>query len=197
MSNLLNIFGYCIIPKNTLFFHGVNENKEKIEDYIFFGTKYRTALFYGDDIQIWKSKSEIQVPFLIEYVNWRAKAISSIPALYDAIFPEESHIKYHDLDIKQNPERVSKFITALYTNYNTTGFLTSEESGAMELEICLFSKKEALSKLTLIETSDKKMTNNYKDSLRKIKIFPCENSLQNQIKNKRRSSIWNRRGRFL
>ena len=156
MSEIILKYGHCIIPKNTFLFRG--HLSEKFEDVMFFATKIWMAKNVGKGIQVWKTKSDIEVGFFVNYLNSRSHAVSSIPKIYSTFFPEEKQFELSDLDIKLNPKRMVKLVS--YENRE-------------ELEICFINKKKTESSLIFVESSNKNNALYFKDSLSKIKIFPA------------------------
>ena len=169
MSEIILKYGHCIIPKNTFLFRG--HLSEKFEDVMFFATKIWMAKNVGKGIQVWKTKSDIEVGFFVNYLNPRSHAVSSIPKIYSTFFPEEKQFELSDLDIKLNPKRMVKLVSRLKSE-NILGWLTSYENRE-ELEICFINKKKTESSLIFVESSNKNNALYFKDSLSKIKIFPA------------------------
>lgn len=169
---LTDRFGYCKIPKDTLLFRG-HEDTTTL-DCMFFSTKQWVASAFNEKIQVWKTTTEIKILFLVEFLNDRSWAISSLPRLYAEIFPLERNFKLDDLDIKHwNIERRDKLVRELFDKYCINGWLTSIE-GKIELEVCLFDRQENSKQLELIDFNDRKNKKYFKDSLEKIKIFPTK-----------------------
>lgn len=169
MQDLTTIFGNCIIPKNTFLFRGHSDNS--LNDSMFFATKHRIAGAFNDKIQVWKTTTEIQVLFLVEYLTDRSWTISALPRLYKTIFPQESNSNFDDLDIKhENLERRNKIARALFDNYKISGWLSSLENN-MEIEICLFDKFANHNQIAQIDISDRANDFYFKDSLFNIEIF--------------------------
>ena len=77
MNNLRDIFGYCIIPKNTILFRGHAD--ASTNDCMFFTTKKWVAGVFNENIQIWKTATDIE--------------------LYNNIFPTERNLNFDDIDI--------------------------------------------------------------------------------------------------
>jgi hypothetical protein len=171
MIKLTDIYGQCIIPKNTLLFRGHNEST--INDCMFFATKlYVASAFNRKKIQVWQTKKDIQILFLVDDINANSWTHSALPQVFNSLFPLESNPDFNDLDIKQkNINRRNKLTRKLFDEYNTLGWLTSLEN-RVELEICLFDKQANANHLKLIDIVDSKNKTYYKDSLDRIKIFP-------------------------
>ncbi len=69
-DRLIETFGYCIMPKNTILFRGHED--DRYSDVMFFGTKHVVAMaFSKNNIQVWKTTKELQILFLVEYLTGR------------------------------------------------------------------------------------------------------------------------------
>ncbi len=142
---------------------------------MFFATKFWVAGVFKDTIQVWKTKTEIQVLFLVDYLNNSSWTTSALPQLFNSIFPANSYSDFDDLDIKHSDiNRRNKLVKKLFDEYNISGWLTSLEN-KVELEVCLFDKQANTNQLQLVDTVDSKNKNYFKDSLDRIKIFPTRN----------------------
>lgn len=173
MTKLADIYGYCIIPKNTLLFRGHSD--ASFEDCMFFATKRFVAGAFNDTIQVWKTATDIQVLFLVEYLNHRSWAISALPQLFNSIFPSDSNPNFDDLDIKHwDTNRRNKLVRKLFDDYKIFGWLTSLEN-KVELEVCLFDKETNSKQLLPFEKVGRGNKNYFKDSLCEIKILPSKN----------------------
>lgn len=173
MQQLKKIYGYCIIPKNIFLFRGHTD--KSFDDCMFFGTKYSVATAFNDTIQVWKTTTDIEVLFLVEYLTGSSWTISALPRLYNSIFPADSNPNFNDLDIKHwDVNRRNKLLQKLFYDYKISGWLTSLEN-RVEIEVCLFDKQTNSKQLILIDTCDRKNEKYFKDSLQKIKTFPSEN----------------------
>jgi hypothetical protein len=169
MKDLNQIFGHCIIPKNTYLYRG--HSNSAIEDCMFFATKHWVASAFNDSIQIWKTTTDISVLFLVDYVTKNSWYISSLPKLYSIIFKDEVNHNFTDLDIKHwDLEIRNKLVHKLYSEFQISGWLSSLEN-RVEMEICLFNKQANSIQLILDSTSEKGNKEYYKDSLQKIKIY--------------------------
>ncbi len=85
MQHLRDIYGYCILPKNTLLFRGHPDTS--MNDCMFFATKKWVAGVFNQNVQIWKTTTDIELLFLVEHVKHNSWTISSLPHLYANIFP--------------------------------------------------------------------------------------------------------------
>ena len=168
MNKIINQYGQCIIPKNTFLFRGYSNSD--YQDVMFFTTKLRIAKIIENQVQVWITKSDIEVGFFVKYLNSRAHAISSIPEIYSNYFPKESQFQFNDLDIKLNPEKMSKLVSNLKQD-KVSGWLTSYED-KQEVEVCIIDKQISLASLFFVENSDIRNSKYFKDSLLKIKLFP-------------------------
>ncbi len=166
-------YGHCIIPKNTFLFRG--HSNKSLDDCMFFATKHFVANAFNDNVQVWKTTTDIKVLFLVEHLNWLSWTTSALPSLFNSIFKEESNSNFDDLDIKHwDIVRRNKLVRKLFDDYKISGWLTSLEN-KVELEICLFDKQANSKQLAFVETSDRNKKINLKDSLEKIKLFPTKN----------------------
>lgn len=191
--NLKNIFGYCVIPKDTLLYRGHTDKEFK--DCMFFALKFWVARAFNRSVQVWRTTKEIEILFLVESVDFRSWTESAIPRLFKTIFPDEASNNYDDLDIKHhNIQRRNKLIRKLNSDFGLTGWLTSLE-GAIELEICLFEGTQ----IELCEIVNEDSENYFKDSLKQIDVFPTEDfyartydKIRNRSKERLdRIEIWN------
>jgi hypothetical protein len=170
MQQLIDAYGSCIIPKNTFLFRG--QKNTSVDDCMFFTTKLWVAGAFNETIQVWKTKTDIQILFLVDYLNYSSCAISSMPQLDNIIFPEDIHSGLDDLDIKHKDiSRRNKLVRKLYDEYQISGWLTSLEN-KVELEVCLFDKQANTNHLELLETVHGKNKKYFKDSLEIISIYP-------------------------
>ncbi len=76
MNYLRAIYGYCIIPKNTLLYRVHFDTS--INDCMFFTTKKWVAGVFNENIQIWKTATDIELLFLVEHVNQSSWTISAL-----------------------------------------------------------------------------------------------------------------------
>jgi len=172
MNNLRDIYGYCILPKNTLLFRGHSDTS--MNDCMFFATKKWVAGVFNQNVQIWKTTTDIELLFLVEHANHNSWTISALPHLYNNIFPTESNHNFNDLDIKHwDKNRRDKLVRKLYEAYNISGWLTSLEN-KVEMEVCLFDKQANASQLILVDTINKNDKSYFKDSLDSISILPSQ-----------------------
>jgi hypothetical protein len=172
MNNLRDIYGYCILPKNTLLFRGHADSS--INDCMFFTTKKWVAGAFNQNVQIWKTTTDIELLFLVEHVNHNSWTTSALPHLYSNIFPTESNHSFDDLDIKQwDKNRRDKLVRKLYDAYNISGWLSSLEN-KVEMEVCLFDKHANANQLILVDTINKKDKRYFRDSLDSIRILPSK-----------------------
>ena len=171
MIKLTDIYGQCIIPKNTFLFRGHDDTT--INDCMFFTTKHWVAsAFNRKTIQVWQTKKDIQILFLVNDINANSWTHSALPEVFNRLFPSESNPNFNDLDIKHNDiNRRNKLARKLFDEYKTSGWLTSLEN-RVELEICLFNKQSNANHLKIIDIVDSKNKTYFKDSLDRIKIFP-------------------------
>lgn len=172
MQHLRDIYGYCILPKNTLLFRGHSDTS--MNDCMFFATKKWVAGVFNQNVQIWKTTSDIELLFLVEHVKHNSWTISALPHLYTNIFPTESNHNFDELDIKHwDKNRRDKLVRKLYDTYNISGWLSSLEN-KVEIEVCLFDKHANASQLILVDTINKKDKRYFRDSLDSIRILPSK-----------------------
>jgi hypothetical protein len=137
---------------------------------MFFATKYWVAKGFFDKVQVWKTKIDIKIIFLVEYLNHMSWTISALPRLYNSVFPLDSNPDFNDLDIKHwDINRRNKLVRMLFDNYKISGWFTSLEN-KVELEVCLFDKQANSNQLLLIDICEKNKKY-IKDSLQRIKVF--------------------------
>jgi hypothetical protein len=169
LNPLKETYGYCIIPKGTLLYRG---HTEAIQDCMFFATKKWVAGAFYEQVQIWKTRNDIEVLFLVDSLDERSWAKSAIPQLYQVLFPEEKSIDLTDLDIKhRNSDRLNKLVHELFVGHEISGWLSSIE-GKVEMEVCLFDKETNESHLQLLTIVDRNDVSHFKDSLNSIHVFP-------------------------
>jgi hypothetical protein len=201
-ANLFEKFGHCTIPKGTLLFHGTPDNE--LRDCMFFGLTFFVGGVFHNSVQVWRVKKDIDVLFLCASVAWVCRVNSSIPKLFNLIFPEQQDQNFNDLDIKHfDHNRRNGFTEELHSKYAIRGWLSSLE-GNTELEVCLFKKETVNSFLELVKVHEKKEKIFYKNSLRKIKVFPPPTFYNESIDNLVRAarpgsdakSLWNQYKRF-
>lgn len=123
MENILKEFGKCIVSSNTLLFRG--HTNQNISDNMFFATKFHLAKSFGKTVQVWKTKREFEVIFLVDFLRKDAKAISSIPMVYHSLFPNEKVPNLSDLSIKQDFRTRDLFCNKLYFEHNIIGWFSS------------------------------------------------------------------------
>jgi hypothetical protein len=171
MQQLTDIYGHCIIPKNTLLFRGHKDSS--VDDCMFFATNQWVAGAFNETIQVWKTKTDIQILFLVDYLNDRSWTISAFPQLVNSIFLEDTNSEVDYLDIKQKDiNKRNKLVRKLFDEHQISGWLTSVEN-KVELEVCLFDTQSNTNQLEFLETVDRKSKKYLKDSLESISIYPA------------------------
>lgn len=171
-DTLRDIYGYCIIPKNTLLYRGHSDIS--IDDCMFFATKKWVAGAFNENIQIWKTTTDIEVLFLVEHVTYNSWTKSALPRLYNNIFSTDCNTNFDDLDIKHwDINRRNNLVRKLYDEYTISGWLSSIEN-KVELEVCLFDKHANASQIILVGTTYSNDQKYFKDSLERIRIFPTK-----------------------
>ncbi len=181
MQHLRDIYGYCILPKNTLLFRGHSDTS--MNDCMFFATKKWVAGVFNQNVQIWKTTTDIELLFLVEHVKHNSWTISSLPHLYANIFPTESNHNFDGLDIKHwDKNRRDKLVRKLYDAYNISGWLSSLEN-KVEMEICLFDEHANTSQLILVDTIHKNDRRYFRDSLDSMSVLPAKHFYEETNKN--------------
>jgi hypothetical protein len=141
---------------------------------MFFSTKKWVAGVFNENVQIWKTTTDIELLFLVEHVNQNSWTFSALPHLYNTLFPTERNINFDDLDIKRwDKNRRDMLVRKLYDANNISGWLSSLEN-KVEMEVCLFDKDANASQLILVDTIHKKDKTYFKDSLDSIRILPSK-----------------------
>jgi hypothetical protein len=141
---------------------------------MFFTTKKWVAGVFNENVQIWKTTTDIELLFLVEHVNQNSWTTSALPHLYNNLFPTERKLNFDDLDIKHwDKNRRDKLVRKLYDAYNISGWLSSLEN-KVEMEVCLFDKHANTSQLILVDTIHKNDKTYFKDSLDSIRILPSK-----------------------
>lgn len=167
MSDFFEKYGYCEVPKGTLLYRG---HAPRYQNDIFFGTKYSTVTSYGNGVEIWKSKKNFKVIFLIRHLDTGGRAISSIADIYYDLYPEATERNLIDLDIKQVVHRRIPFVKCLFDKHNLAGWFSSIED-TEDTEICLFDNQNIDELMELVGTSsDRKKYQ--EDSLKKLRLYP-------------------------
>jgi hypothetical protein len=141
---------------------------------MFFTTKKWVAGVFNENVQIWKTTTDIELLFLVDHVNQNSWTTSALPYLYNNLFPTERKLNFNDLDIKHwDKNRRDQLVRKLYDAYNISGWLSSLEN-KVEMEVCLFDKHANTSQLILVDTINKNDKTYFKDSLDSIRILPSK-----------------------
>lgn len=176
-------FGHCFIPEGTILFRG---HKERDHNQImFFGMTPLVAGAFHENVQIWKTCTDIEVVFLVESLTERSWAKSAIPALYKVVFPFSNELT--DMAIKhENIALRNAFLHKLNKKYGVAGWLSSLE-GSIDLEICLVDcRNENRLVIEMTGTYNDGDEESFKNALRTIKIFPTQtfiNTTRNDLYN--------------
>lgn len=171
-----------------MLFRGYADSSFK--DCTFFATTFTGASAWNDNIQIWKTTTEIEILFAVEYVNSDTIGISALPAIFNSIFPLESDPNFIDLDIKhRNIKRRNKFVNKLFSEYQISGWLTSVENNSFN-EVCLFDMQTNSMRIELAEITNHKNKRYYKDSLQKIKFNLPQSFYDRTLKELNKYSIF-------
>lgn len=181
-------YGYAVVPKNTLLYRG--HKSEAVSDCMFFALKHYVASAFNKQVQIWKTSQDIEVLFLVDYINERSWTFSALPRLYNELFPEDNNSTYSDLDIKHwNIERRDKLVKKLHNEHQVNGWLTSVENHH-ELEICLFGEQTCSQTIKFIDVFNDG-NKYYKDSLRHIDVFPTASFFETSYEEIRSNNYYN------
>jgi hypothetical protein len=141
---------------------------------MFFTTKKWVAGVFNENVQIWKTTTDIELLFLVEHVNQNSWTFSALPHLYNNLFPTERKLNFNDLDIKHwDKNKIDKLVRTLYDANKISGWLSSLEN-KVEMEVCLFDKQANASQLILVDTINKNDKTYFKDSLDSIRILPSK-----------------------
>jgi hypothetical protein len=141
---------------------------------MFFTTKKWVAGVFNENVQIWKTTTDIELLFLVEHVNQNSWTTSALPHLYNNLFPTERNLNSDDFDIKHwDKNKRDKLVRKLYDANNISGWLSSLEN-KVEMEVCLFDKDANASQLILVDTINKNDKTYFKDSLDSIRILPSK-----------------------
>lgn len=166
-------YGYCIIPKGTILFRGHED--DSISSVMFFASKIKMARQFNKRIQIWKTLKDIEIVFLVEEIDSMGRVHSSLPSVFNQLFPKEANLQFTDLDIKHHDiERRNKFIQKLDTEFLLDGWFTSIEN-KKEVEICLFNHNKISNSIKLLEITNDQNVNYFRDSLKRFQIYPPKN----------------------
>ncbi len=140
---------------------------------MFFATKSWVArAFQRDNIQVWKTKKEIRLLFLVESLENRSWVKSNLPQLYKQLFPLEKQENIDDLDIKHfDHERRDKLVNKLFQEHKISGWLSSLED-RIEIEVCLFNSENIASLIEHVDTTNGDNESYFKDSLEGIHVNP-------------------------
>ncbi len=172
--DLLHRYGHSIIPKGTILFRGFNDNS--YHDVMFFGLQKYVITRFGTP-QLWITKEEIKLPFLINEINADSNCKSSIPELYTEL---TDNTGLNDLEIKNDYTHRNNFINQL-KELKTSGWLSSLENKS-ELEICLFNDNEKKVAFYGYIDEDQNKYNHF-NSLSQISIFPSSSFILNATQN--------------
>ena len=138
MSELIKKYGYCTIPKGILLYRKGDNNNLNSCIYLSLQSFASSSLPQNIDIQIWKTKKDFQLLFMISEINEVSNPFSSITEIYINHISNEI-TSLSDLDIKLDLENRNKII-AFLQNDNILGWFSSIEDTKSKLEICLFPK---------------------------------------------------------
>ena len=186
LVDLYGIYGSCLLPKGLLLYRGHQDSK--ISDTMFFALTYDIAKdFYcspslddtinslSENVQVWEIRQELKVIFLNSHLDFWANCRSSVAELFTLLYPQNKTAYFDDVYIKnENIKARNRFTNDLFNKCQINGWFTSIE-GNTELEVCLFNKTNIAKHLQLKEVTTNKTREYYKNSLKKIKVFPSSN----------------------
>lgn len=165
MSELINKYGYCTIPKGTVLFRS---GDYKIENGVYFALQHfiSNSLNPLKDKETWITKKDIEILFMVNGINEDSKVQSSISEIYKQYFQEE----LDDLSIKLDIEKCNQLIKRLKED-KLIGWFSSFENGSTEFEICIF-----ISEVDFIETFEQKSIRDIENinSLKNLKLYPSD-----------------------
>lgn len=149
IMTLYDKYGYCIIPTGTKLFKG--GDSAKYEDCMSFGLqKYVATAFQNNSgkTQVWTVKQDIKVLFMVLELNRSGWTKSAIVDIYNEYYPLENEL--NDLDIKYFDHQKRKHLIDKLKKENIIGWISSLED-KVDLEICLFPKRQELDRLIELE----------------------------------------------
>lgn len=180
-EDLYKKYGYCIIPEGTILYR--TYNNKNYSDCMFFTIK--STLFWNSSNekkrQIWRTKRQIKVLFLIEHLDDSARALTTVDKLFRELFPNYTPLRptRFDLEIKNDEREIRrKFIEQLFHDFNVSGWFSSIENNE-ELEVCLFDKDANIDQLDLIQSGNFNLDNYKGNSLKQIEIYPTNIFFEN------------------
>ncbi|GEM_PF-1422570 len=143
--NLLSKYGSCTIPEGTVLFRS---GDYKIENGVYFALQHfiSNSLNPLKDKEVWVTKKDIEILFMVKNINEYSLAQSSISEIYKLYFQEE----LDDLSIKLDIEKRNQLIKRLKED-KVNGWFSSYENGSTEFEICIF-----ISEVDFMETFEQK-----------------------------------------
>ncbi|MEO9871184.1 hypothetical protein [Ekhidna sp.] len=164
-------YGHAIVPKGTFLVR--LGNGFDYRDCIFFSLNTIAIHSQGNNPtpQVWKVVSDIDLVFMVSYIDRRARAISSIVEIYQNSYPLETEID--DLDIKQRDFRKREKLVQTLQENQIIGWLSSFENN-QHLEICLFPDHNDLKSMVKpMESRSVSEFDNY-NALNYIEVFPSK-----------------------
>jgi hypothetical protein len=167
-SDLYTKYGYCEIPTGTRLYRsntGYNST-----DQLFFSTNFNDAWIWGGDMEIWTTKKNIKVLFLLQHIDSAGKGRSTLPKLYYDLYPGEQNRCLDELDIKQDIRR-DPFAKQLLLS-NVYGWFSTIEDGRTGFEICLFNQSGLSDYFDCVPVSRNASELYSMDSITDMKFFP-------------------------
>lgn len=168
---LFKRYGYCVIPEGTILIRSGL-------DY-----EYPGCMFFGLDAlvgcysrqnneapQVWRTKKNFEVLFMVDHVTSVPCVISSIVDIYTMYYPVED---VDGLDIKQRDLTKRNKLFDILKKDGISGWLSSLEN-MYPLEICLFPNREVF-ELLIGPVQEFDMSDyDYHNALNDISIYPSE-----------------------
>jgi hypothetical protein len=166
MSELINKYGYCIIPEGTVLFRSGDFN---IENGVYFTLQHwifnsLNPLKYKE---VWVTKKDIEILFMVKNINEYSYPQSSISEIYKQYFQEE----LDDLSIKLDIEKRNQLIKRLQEDKLKGWFSTYENEFGSSFEICIFINEEDFN-----ETFEQQSIIDIENinSLKNLKLYPSD-----------------------
>ncbi len=166
MSELINKYGYCTIPEGTVLFRS---GDFKIENGVYFTLQHWifNALNPLKDKEVWVTKKEIEILFMVKNINEYSFPQSSISEIYKQYFQEE----LDDLSIKLDIEKRNQLIKRLKEDKLKGWFSTYKNAFGSSFEICIFINEEDFN-----ETFEQQSIIDIENinSLKNLKLYPSD-----------------------
>lgn len=165
---LYDKYGYCLLSQNT-YLYRTGEIDKNVNSLFFFLTYSDASGFHprNRQVQIWKTKKDIKLLFMVREINRFGHAKSAIVEIFNYYFPGVD--AGDDVAIKQNIKTRMRLIDKMKTD-GFVGWLSSVENKYV-LEICLFDTNN-ISYIELLQSVDQADIKNNQHTLKYIDIHP-------------------------